>query len=242
MLETSDYRFTAPPPNVETAAQLKANKPRLQTALEQTIAVACGPVPNEGGALEEATWEQMLTMYLIDTQIGRVLSALQARPDLAEETIVIFTADHGEYSGSHGLRAKGGAAYEEAINVPLYIYDPRGKLSNGPSTRLQLTSTVDLAPLLLTIAHGSRSWRPDPTYSQIPSRHDIATIAHNPNAKGRKWIAHTTDETTIEELSYSRVQDVARRESHHNPRVGGSPSDGSPAQRRSPCSITRRCC
>lgn len=208
VLEPTDYRFTMPPPNVETAAQLKANKPRLQTALEQTIAAVCGPVPNEGGALEEASWEQMLTMYLIyqqevDTQIGRVLSALQARSDFVDDTIVIFTADHGEYSGSHGLRAKGGAAYEEAINVPLYIYDPRGKLSNGPSTRSQLTSTVDLAPLLLTIAHGSRSWRHDPTYSQIASRHDIAAIAHNPNAKGRKWIAHTTDETTIEELSYT---------------------------------------
>jgi arylsulfatase A-like enzyme len=208
VLEAADYRFTAPPANVETAAQLKASKPRLQTALEQTIAVACGPVPNEGGALEETSWEQMLTMYLIyqqevDTQIGRVLSALEARSDLVDDTIVIFTADHGEYSGSHGLRAKGGAAYEEALNVPLYIYDPRGKLSNGASTRSQLTSTVDLAPLLLTIAHGSRSWRANPIYSQIASRHDIASIAHNPNARGRKWIAHTTDETTIEELSYT---------------------------------------
>ena len=208
LLEASDYRFTTPPPNVETAAQLKANKPRLQTALEQTIAAACGPVPNEGGALEEVSWEQMLTMYLIyqqevDVQIGRVLDALHARPDIEQNTVVIFTADHGEYSGSHGLRAKGGAAYEEALNVPLYIHDPRGKLSNGASTRSQLTSTVDLAPLLLTIAHGSRSWRTNPIYSQIASRHDIAAIAHNPDAKGRSWVAHTTDETTIEELSYT---------------------------------------
>jgi arylsulfatase A-like enzyme len=208
VLEASDYRFAAPPPNVETAAQLKANKPRLQTALEQTMAAACGPVPNEGGALEEASWEQMLSMYLIyqqevDKQIGRVLAALQARSDLVDDTIVIFTADHGEYAGSHGLRAKGGAAYEEAINVPLYIYDPRGKLSGGAGTRSQLTSTVDLAPLLLTIAHGSSCWRSLPAYSQIASRADIAQIANKPRAKGRKWIAHTTDETTIEELSYT---------------------------------------
>jgi arylsulfatase A-like enzyme len=218
VLEPSDYRFTAPPPNAETAAELKANKPRLQTALEQTMAMACGPVPNEGGLLEEASWEQMLTMYLIyqqevDKQIGRVLDALQERPDLEEDTIVIFTADHGEYGGSHGLRAKGGGAYEEAINVPLYIYDPRGKLSNGASTRSQMTSTVDLAPLLLTIAYGSSGWRSLPIYSQIASRADIAAIAHRPTAKGRKWIAHATDETTVEELSYT--YSFANEAPHH---------------------------
>jgi arylsulfatase A-like enzyme len=77
------------------------------------IAIASGPVPNEGGPLEEASWAENRTMYLIyqqevDAQIGRVLDALHARPNLEQNTIVIFTADHGEYAGSHGLRAKGG--------------------------------------------------------------------------------------------------------------------------------------
>jgi arylsulfatase A-like enzyme len=218
LLEAANYRFPGPPPNAETAAQLRASKPRLQTALQQTMAAACGPVPNEGGLLEEASWAQMLTMYLlyqqeVDTQIGRVLDALHARPDLEDNTIVIFTADHGEYAGSHGLRAKGGAAYEEAIRVPLYIYDPRGQLSNGTSTRTQLTSTVDLAALLLTIAQGSSSWRSNANYSQIAARADIAAIAANPRAAGRPWIAHVTDETTVEELSYT--YSFANEAPHH---------------------------
>jgi arylsulfatase A-like enzyme len=218
LLEAVDYRFTGPPQNAETAAQLRATKPRLQTALQQTMAMACGPVPDEGGALEEESWAQMLTMYLVyqqevDAQIGRVLDALRARPDLESNTIVIFTADHGEYAGSHGLRAKGGGAYEEAIRVPLYIYDPRGQLSNGPSARTQLTSTVDLAPLLLTIAHGSSSWRSNAGYSQIAARADIAAIAANAKAAGRPWIAHVTDETTVEELSYT--YSFANEAPHH---------------------------
>ncbi|MDX6637699.1 MAG: hypothetical protein QOJ01_1210, partial [Solirubrobacterales bacterium] len=218
LLEAANYRFTGPPPNAETAAQLRASKPRLQTALQQTTAMACGPVPDQGGPLEDASWAQMLTMYLVyqqevDAQIGRVLDALHARPDLEANTIVIFTADHGEYSGSHGLRAKGGGAYEEAIRVPLYIYDPRGQLSAGPSTRTQLTSTADLAPLLLTIAHGSSSWRSDAGYSQIAGRADIAAIAASPRAAGRPWIAHVTDETTVEELSYS--YSFANEAPHH---------------------------
>ncbi len=216
--QAADYRFAGSPPNVETAAQLLANKPRLQTALEQTMAMASGPVPNEGGPLEEASWAQNRTMYLIyqqevDAQIGRVLDALQARPELEENTIVIFTADHGEYAGSHGLRAKGGGAYEEAIHVPLYIYDPRGRLSSGAGTRTQLTSTVDLAPMLLTIASGSSSWRSEARYSHIAPRADIAQIAAEPSAAGRPWIAHITDETTVEELSYT--YSFANEAPHH---------------------------
>jgi arylsulfatase A-like enzyme len=216
--ELIEHRFTGGPPNAETAAQLLASKPRLQTALQQTTAMACGPVPDEGGPWQEASWAQMLTLYLVyqqevDAQIGRVLDALHARPELEANTIVIFTADHGEYAGSHGLRAKGGGAYEEAIHVPLYIYDPRGQLSRGASARSQLTSTVDLAPLLLTIAHGSSSWRSDPGYSQIASRADIAAIAANPKTSGRPWIAHVTDETTVEELSYT--YSFANQAPHH---------------------------
>jgi arylsulfatase A-like enzyme len=218
LLASAAYRFSGSPPNVETAAQLHASKPRLQTALQETTAMANGPVPNEGGPLEEASWAQMLTLYLVyqrevDAQIGRVLDALHSRPDLEANTVVVFTADHGEYAGSHGLRAKGGGAYEEAIRVPLYVFDPRGQLSNGASTRAQLTSTVDIAPLLLTLAHGSSSWRSEERYSQIATRADIAQIASRPRASGRPWIAHVTDETTIEELSYT--YSFANEAPHH---------------------------
>jgi hypothetical protein len=73
----------------------------------------------------------------------------------------------------------------------------------GASTRTQYTSTVDLAPMLLTIASGSSSWRSKPRYAHIASRADIAQIAAEPSAAGRPWVAHTTDETTVEELSYT---------------------------------------
>ena len=40
--------------------------------------------------------------------------------------MIVFTSDHGEYGGSHGLRGKGAGAYEEGIRVPLIVTDPRG--------------------------------------------------------------------------------------------------------------------
>src|SRR6266568_3326819 len=81
-------------------------------------------------------WFDLMNLYAlvtsyVDEQIGRVLDALEARPDIAERTMVIVTADHGEYAGSHGLRGKGGAAYEEAIRLPLYVRDPSGKIARG---------------------------------------------------------------------------------------------------------------
>jgi arylsulfatase A-like enzyme len=119
--------FTSIPPNLETTAQLQANKPRLQTALQETMNAASGVVLDVG-PLDNQLWINSLTLYLwyqqqVDAQIGRVLDALYSRPKLAANTIVIFTSDHGEYAGSHGLRAKGGGVYEEAIHVPLYIVD-----------------------------------------------------------------------------------------------------------------------
>jgi arylsulfatase A-like enzyme len=161
----------------------------------------------------------MLKLYLwyqqqVDVQIGRVLDKLRSQPKVAANTVVIFTADHGDHAGSHGLRVKGGGAYEEAVRVPLYVVDPRGQLSRAaPSTRQQLTSTIDLAPMLLTIAHDSPRWRAEERYSHIASRADIAAIARDPRSKGRPWVAHLTDETTIEELSYT--YSFANEAPHH---------------------------
>jgi arylsulfatase A-like enzyme len=202
-----DYDFTSVPGNFETSAQLQATKPRLQTALQQTLDIVCGVVPDVA-PIDESLWVNALTLYLwfqeqVDVQIGRVLNTLYAQPKIAKNTIVVFTADHGEYAGSHGMRTKGGGVYEEAIHVPLYIVDPRGVYSKGASKRTQFTSSVDFAPLMLTLAHGSAGWRSQQRYSHLAKRADIAAIARHRRAAGRPWIAHVTDETTIEELSYS---------------------------------------
>jgi arylsulfatase A-like enzyme len=113
--------------------------------------------------------------------------------------VIVFTSDHGEYGSSHGLRGKGASAYEEGIRVPLLVKDPRGVLTSAPErVREQLTSSVDLAPLLLTIASGSEDWRRDPHYSHIADRADLAGILADPTAPGRPYVLHATDETVTE--------------------------------------------
>jgi hypothetical protein len=145
----------------------------------------------------------MMNLYLalsaqVDIQIGRVLDAVAASA-FANNTIVIFTSDHGEYAGSHGLRGKGGGLYDEGIRIPLMIQDPTGRFARTPGNRQQLTSSVDIMPLLLTLANnGSTAWQS--AYSYLSTRLDIASILANPQAEGRKYILSTTDELVPSEV------------------------------------------
>jgi arylsulfatase A-like enzyme len=197
---------TALPPNFETPQEMiERRKPALQRSLQDTAAEAFGPVPFEGPEVLPM-WLNMMNTYLllqsyVDAQIGNVLTALRAHPKVAANTVVVFTSDHGEYGGSHGLRGKGGAVYEEGVHVPLLVKDLRGgeKLCAAPKRRRTgLSSSVDVAPLLLSIATESESWRKDPHYSHIASRHDMLAMLQKPQAPGRTHILHATDEIVTE--------------------------------------------
>ena len=192
------------PPNFETPQLLlEGNKPRLQRSFQDTAAASFGPVPFTGPEAP-GRWLQFLDLYVklqleVDHHIGHVLRALESRPEVAANTVIVFTSDHGEYGSSHGLRGKGASGYEEGIRVPLIVKDPRGVLTKDPGrARNQLTSSVDVAPLLLTIASGSSAWRAEPHYAHIAGRLDLAQILADARAPGRSYVLHATDETVTE--------------------------------------------
>jgi arylsulfatase A-like enzyme len=203
--ESSAPRITRQlPANFETPGSLIAReKPSLQRSLQETAAQSFGPVPFSGPHAMPI-WSSMLDLYAklqreVDGHIGRVLQTLQSRPEVAANTVVVFTSDHGEYGGAHGLRGKGAGAYEEAIRVPLIVKDPRGVLTGSHRRpRHQLTSSVDVAPLLLSIASGSDGWRGEARYSHLSGRLDIARILRDPSAPGRAHVLHATDEVVTE--------------------------------------------
>jgi arylsulfatase A-like enzyme len=192
------------PPNFETPNQMFArSKPRLQHSLQQTAQISFGRVPYSGRNVERM-WLPFTDLYLkllhrVDVQIGQVLDTLHSKPQIAANTVVIFTSDHGEYGASHGMRGKGASAYEEALRVPLIVKDLRGAFSAAHSkTRTALTSSVDVVPLLLTIATGSNAWRREARYSHIARRHDLARMLVDPRAPGRPYVVHCTDELVTE--------------------------------------------
>lgn len=85
-----------------------------------------------------------------DTQIGRLLQGLRDR-DLADDTLVVITGDHGEAFGEiHGGSGHGFSVYDEEVHVPLMLWNPR--LFAGGSNRSDVVGThVDLAPTLLDV-------------------------------------------------------------------------------------------
>ncbi len=85
----------------------------------------------------------------IDLQVGRMLAALEATGQ-RERTLVIFTSDHGEMLGDHGLYIKGPFLYDAAIRVPLIVSMP-GVIPGG-TRRETLVELSDLAPTLLDAA------------------------------------------------------------------------------------------
>ena len=86
----------------------------------------------------------------VDKEIGKVLDAL-VKSKFYENTIIIFTSDHGELLGAHGLFQKWYNAYEETIHVPLIIHNPR----LFPKRRCTefLTSHIDILPTILGLAN-----------------------------------------------------------------------------------------
>lgn len=216
--EDVPHVFDGKPVNFETAEDLRRRgKPQLQIDYMNFMSPLMTGAMDYAGPEAAAQWARCLDMYLwlhqqVDAQIGRVLDTLAARPEIDDNTIVVFTSDHGEYAGSHGLRGKGAAVYEESIRVPLYIRDPFGQLTpTAGATRTQLTSSADLAPLLLTIAHGGPGWRSDSRYSYLSGRADIAGIAADPAAAGRPWIAHATDDMSVEEMAALMKSPLAKK-------------------------------
>lgn len=86
----------------------------------------------------------MITM--IDDAIGQVLTQLEVS-GLADDTIVIFTTDHGDYMGDHGLMLKLLLHYQGLIRVPFLWYDPM-RLGSG-STMDDLASSIDISATIL---------------------------------------------------------------------------------------------
>jgi len=108
------------------------------------------------------TWEQwapIVARYLgeislLDAQIGRILNALDAL-GLAERTLVVYTADHGDLCGSHGMADKHYVMYDDVARVPLILRWP-GVIPAGQVCDAFVSAGIDLAATFCTVAGAAR--------------------------------------------------------------------------------------
>jgi arylsulfatase A-like enzyme len=99
-------------------------------------------------------WRRQLDYYvklhqLADESLGTVLGALE-RAGAWDDTVIVFTSDHGDMCGSHGLRSKGPFVYDEIMKVPAVVRAP-GRTPAAGVTRA-LSSHVDLARTICGLA------------------------------------------------------------------------------------------
>ncbi|HSW44482.1 MAG TPA: sulfatase-like hydrolase/transferase [Phycisphaerae bacterium] len=133
--------------------------------------------------IKEPGLREFLRIYyanvrMLDDQVGRVLAALDAA-GVADDTIVVFTADHGDMAGGHGMVWKSTSAfYDEIARVPLIIRYPR-KLK--PQSSDLTTDLTDLMPTLLELLD-----RPIPSHVQGQSMVPFLTGRRDP-AQGRRY-------------------------------------------------------
>lgn len=82
----------------------------------------------------------------VDDVVGRLMRTLD-KLDLSKNTLVVFTADHGESLFSHGLQGKN-QFYEEATAIPLFFRAPSGQMLSGKLTS-EFANMTDIAPTVL---------------------------------------------------------------------------------------------
>lgn len=131
-----------------------------------------GVVPNE-----DDRWRRLNNYYLncirdVDRHLVEILNELD-NLGLSDNTIVIYTSDHGELAGAHGLSGKGVTAYREQNNVPFMIAHPAFA---GNKSCKAVTSHVDIATTLVSIARGKNS-----EVKGLPGK-DITTVLGDPEA------------------------------------------------------------
>lgn len=143
-------------------------------------APALGSYKKEQDLLTDDLRRQCVQAYyasatFMDAQVGRVLGALE-RLGLADNTIVVFTSDHGYHLGEHGLWQKM-SLFEESARVPMIIAAP-GMKARGTAARAPV-GLIDLYP---TLAELCQVKAPENLQGQ-----SLVPMLKDPGATGRGW-------------------------------------------------------
>jgi arylsulfatase len=149
---------------------------------------------------DTGSWLRQLDYYaelhrLADESLGVVLSALEGS-GAADDTAVIFTSDHGDMCGSHGLRSKGPFVYSEIMNVPCYVKVPGVTVPGSASDAL--ASHVDLAPTICALAGL------DPLAVDGLAGVDLSPIWSDPQASVRDHVLFAMDSAHTAEVRGTR--------------------------------------
>lgn len=149
--ELYEATWDVPLPNTRRQAFDAPGRPIAQKIYQEVMDVLVGEWPDE-----DRRWRVLQNYYFncirdCDIEVSQVLEAIKAN-GMDRNTIVVFTADHGELGGHHQMRGKGNCTYRQQNHLPLMIVHPAYP---GDLTCNAVTSQIDLAPTLLALTGAS---------------------------------------------------------------------------------------
>ena len=131
-------------PRRPNALEPPVRKPALQRRIAGLPPL--GPATGTSDTDVRARLEMLLG---VDESLDRIVRTLEERGEL-DNTVIIFTSDHGYFYGEHGLDEERRLAYEETARIPLIIRFP--KVARAGTTPAQMVQTIDFAPTILALA------------------------------------------------------------------------------------------
>ena len=137
------YAKAAVPRRPNATAPL-ARKPALQRAIPGLT-----PLGPQTGTPDADVRDRLEMLLGVDESLARIVAALGEMGQL-DNTVVIFTSDHGYFYGEHGLNEERRLAYEETARIPLIVRYPRVARSGASAT--QMVQIIDIAPTVLALA------------------------------------------------------------------------------------------
>lgn len=132
--------------------------------------------------LEDERWRRFNDFYInsiraVDAQLLTVLQELDTL-GLSDNTVIVFTSDHGEAGGAHGLRGKGPFAYRETMHLPMYMVHPD---VGGGRDCVSLTGHIDFVPTLLSLCGATAEQTAEFAGRELPGK-DFSTALSDPDA------------------------------------------------------------
>ena len=136
----------ANPPHFQRTQEENPQFPECEEASQPIHGFHSHIRPEQEHAEDVAIYYGMVSM--LDKYVGKILDRLE-NLGLADDTVVIFTSDHGHLYGQHGLTAKGPVHYEDLLRVPTIVRYPGAVPAGRRCSALQ--SLQDLAPTVLSL-------------------------------------------------------------------------------------------
>ncbi|QDV49738.1 sulfatase family protein [Gimesia fumaroli] len=118
-------------------------------ALKRTVP-GLPPLSQQTGTSDEVIRDRLRMLAGIDEGVGQLCDLLEQQNQL-DNTVFVFTSDHGYWYGEHGLSVERRLPYEEGIRVPLLVRYP--PLVKAGTLIDEFAVSVDLAPTILDLAH-----------------------------------------------------------------------------------------